>query len=210
MIIAGIDEAGKGPVIGPMVICGVSISEDFQVELNSWGLKDSKKLTRNKRDEFSVKILESSEVHVLKLFPEKLDELMSSKTLNQILVDCYSEIINVLKPDLTFVDSPDVKPERFKGNLQQITGRKVKAAHKADELFPIVSAASIVAKVERDREIEILKETLGEFGSGYCSDARTIQFLKDYFKKNRKYPTCVRKKWKTLERLQQQSLGDFF
>jgi len=209
MRIAGIDEAGKGPVIGPMVICGVSISEEFQDELNSWGLKDSKKLTPIKRDEFSVKILESSEVHVLKIFPEKLDELMSLKTLNQILVDCYSEIINRLEPDITFVDSPDVKPERFQDNLYQLTGRRVKAAHKADDIFPIVSAASIVAKVERDKEIEILKEKLGDFGSGYCSDTRTIQFLKDYFKENKKYPDCVRKKWKTLSRLQQQSLDDF-
>lgn len=207
MKIAGIDEAGKGPVIGPLVVCGVLTENEN--EFKSIGLKDSKKLTPARRKELAERIKEISETHLVKIEPDKLDELMKNSTINEILEDCYSEIIERLKPDLVYVDSPDVKPERLEEKLKKRTGRNVKATHKADEIYPVVSAASIIAKVERDKEIEKLKKIIGDFGSGYASDERTIKFLKEYFRKNRKYPPFVRKSWKTLNRIQQQSLDEF-
>ena len=207
MKIAGIDEAGKGPVIGPLVICGVLTENENK--LKKIGLKDSKKLTPARRKELAERIKEISEIHLVKIEPDKLDKMMKNATINEILENCYSKIIEKLKPDLTYVDSPDVKPERLEENLKKRTGRDVKAAHKADEIYPVVSAASIIAKVERDREIEKLKKIIGDFGSGYASDERTIKFLKEYFRKNRKHPPFVRKSWKTLNRIQQQSLDEF-
>jgi len=207
MKIAGIDEAGKGPVIGPLVVCGVLTENES--ELKRIGLKDSKKLTPARREELAERIREISDIYLVMIKPEKLDRMMQMMTINEILENCYFEIIEELKPDLTYVDSPDVKPDRLEANLKKKTGRNVKAAHKADEIYPVVSAASIIAKVERDREIEKLKEVAGDFGSGYASDEKTIKFLKEYFRRNRKYPQFVRKSWKTLNRIQQQSLDEF-
>ncbi|AEA47239.1 ribonuclease HII [Archaeoglobus veneficus] len=209
--VAGIDEAGKGPVIGPMVVCGVCCSEEELVELEKIGVRDSKRLSPKRREELAREIKKLSNVYVIKLEPEKLDRLMEKKTINEILTDCYAEIINELNPDLTFVDSPDVIPERLSEALKKRTGKEVKAMHRADVLKPVVSAASIVAKVERDREIEKIKKELGvDFGSGYASDKRTIEFLKEYFKEHGRFPPYVRRSWKTLDRICQQSLEDFF
>ena len=209
--VAGIDEAGKGPVIGPLVVCGVCCDEEKLVELERIGVRDSKKLSRKRREELAKEIAKFCKCHVLKLTPEKLDRLMEKKTINEILTDCYTEIIEELNPDVVFVDSPDVIPERLAESLKRRTGKDVKAMHRADELKPIVSAASIVAKVERDREVDKIKEELGvDFGSGYASDRRTISFLKSYFKEHGRFPPHVRKSWKTLDRICQQSLDEFF
>jgi ribonuclease HII len=204
MKIAGIDEAGKGAVIGPMVICGICSA----VELKN--LKDSKKLSPKKREELAEQIKKIAKIHLIKIYPEELDRLMETKTINEILADCYAEIIDKLKADVTYVDSPDVIPERLESYLKERTGRNVKAAHKADEKYTIVSAASVIAKVERDKEIEQIKREVADFGSGYASDERTIKFLKDYFRKHRRYPPFVRKSWKTLNRIEQQSLDEFY
>ncbi|MFO7968371.1 MAG: ribonuclease HII [Archaeoglobaceae archaeon] len=207
MRIAGVDEAGKGPVIGPMIVCGVSMEDGER--LNGMGLKDSKKITPNKREELAKEIKKDSQIHIIKITPQQLDELMEEKTINHILSDCCVEIIGELDAEICYVDSSDVNAERLQDLLESRTGKRVKAAHKADDLYPIVSAASIMAKVEREKEIEKLKQDAGNFGSGYASDDKTIKFLRDYFQQHRKYPPFVRKKWKTLNRIQQQFLEDF-
>ncbi len=207
MRVAGVDEAGKGPVIGPMIVCGVSMEEGDR--LNGMGLKDSKKINPKKREELAKEIEKDSHVHIIKITPQQLDELMEEKTINQILYDCCVEIICKLDAEVSYVDSSDVNAGRLQDLLESRTGKKVRAAHKADNLYPIVSAASIIAKVEREKEIEKLKLNAGNFGSGYASDEKTIRYLRDYFNTHRKYPPFVRKKWKTLNRIQQQFLEDF-
>jgi ribonuclease HII len=208
MKIAGIDEAGKGPVIGPMVICGVCCSEEELAKLQKIGIKDSKKLSTKKREELAKKIKDVAKVYLIEIQPRELDKLMQSKTINDVLADSYAEIIKKLNPDVAFVDSFD-EPKRLSAFLSKRTGKDVRAAHRADELYPIVSAASIVAKVRRDREIEELKKIMGDFGSGYASDEKTIQFLRNYFRTHRKCPPFVRKSWKTISKLSQQSLDEF-
>lgn len=208
--VAGVDEAGKGTVVGPMVVCGVCCDEDKLVELEKIGVKDSKKLSPRRREELANKIREIAEVYLIKIQHDELDELMQKKTINNILTDSYAEIIKNLNPDIAYVDSPDVMPKRLSNTLKSMTGKDVEVTHRADQLYPIVSAASIVAKVERDREIEKIKEIIGDFGSGYASDERTIRFLKDYFKKHGKFPPFVRKSWKILSRIAQQSLDEFY
>ncbi|MEM0215685.1 MAG: ribonuclease HII [Archaeoglobaceae archaeon] len=200
---AGIDEAGKGCVIGPLVVAGVAC--DNEEYLKSIGVKDSKKLSQKRREELAEKIRKVARVEVVKIPAEKLDKMMETKTINEILKDCYAEIIKKLNPQIALVDSPDVKPERLANQLKEMTSIDVIAEHKADEKYVLVSSASIIAKVEREKEIERLKKTFGDFGSGYASDPKTIAYLKQL----NEMPSFVRKKWKTIERLYQRSLEDF-
>ena len=205
MRVAGIDEAGKGPVIGPMVVCGICCDESYLRKLEQLNVQDSKKLSPERREVLARKIREFCNVHIIKIQPEEIDKC----NINDLLKRSYVEIIKKLNPDLAIVDSPDIKPERLKLYLEKETGIKTIAIHKADEKFVIVSAASIIAKVERDKEVEKLKQIYGEFGSGYASDKRTIEFLKNYFLNYGKLPPIVRKKWKTVSKITQSSLEEF-
>jgi ribonuclease HII len=206
--IVGIDEAGKGPVIGPLVVCGFAISREDLEDLIKLGIRDSKKLSKNKRKELSGLLSKKGECEIIMIQPEDLDKLMSKKTINEILYESYEELIDKLKPEIVYVDSPDVKPDRLKKRLEK-KGIEVIAEHKADEKYPVVAAASIIAKVARDKEVEKLKKIFGDFGSGYASDGKTREFLKNYLEKNGCFPSCVRKSWKTLDRIAQKSLGDY-
>ena len=203
---AGIDEAGKGCVIGPLVVAGVAC--ECEEKLASIGVRDSKKLSQKKREELARKIGQFATIEVVKLPASKLDELMSTKTINEILKDIYVEIIARLRPELAYVDSPDVIPERLARELENATKVRVVAEHRADEKYPLVAAASIIAKVEREREIAKLRARFGDFGSGYASDPRTREFLKNQISQGR-IPSYVRKRWRTLSNLRQQTLNDF-
>ncbi|ADB57095.1 ribonuclease HII [Archaeoglobus profundus DSM 5631] len=209
-MIAGIDEAGKGPVIGPLVICGVLCDEETVEYLKSVGVKDSKKLDRRKREELYNIIKSLCKVKVLKISVEDLNRLMEYMSINEILKRAYVEIIRSLMPKVVYIDCPDINVERFKHEIEERTGVEVFASHKADEIYPIVSIASIVAKVERDFEIDKLKKIYGDFGSGYPSDLRTIEFLRSYLREHKSFPPIVRKRWKTLKRLTTHTLSDFF
>lgn len=203
---AGIDEAGKGCVIGPLVVAGVAA--DREDILDGLGIKDSKKLSHKRRVEIAGEIRKRCKIEVLKIDADKLDKLMQRKTINEILKECYAELIRRLKPEVAYVDSPDVIPERLAKELEELTSVRVIAEHKADERYLLVAAASIVAKVEREEEIERLREKFGDFGSGYASDPKTREVLKAWIEKGR-IPSCVRKRWKTVSNLRQQTLEDF-
>jgi len=203
---AGIDEAGKGCVIGPLVVAGVACN--CEKRLREIGVKDSKRLSHRRREELAAEIRKMGKVEIIKVQPEKLDEMMVYKTINEILKECYASIIRKLSPEVAYVDSPDVIPERLSRELEKMTSVKVVAEHKADEKYPLVAAASIIAKVEREKEIEKLKEKLGDFGSGYASDPKTRRVLKEWIAKG-KLPSCVRRKWKTVSNLKQQTLEEF-
>lgn len=202
-MIAGIDEAGKGCVIGPLVVAGV-FTENSDI-LEKIGVKDSKKLSYERRLEISKKIYEFAKVFTLKIYPEELNAKMSFKSLNEILLEAYLKVILALKPRKVYVDSFDVFPDRLALKLKEMTGVEVFASHRAEDKYPVVAAASIIAKVERDKEVEELKKTFGDFGSGYASDPKTVEFLKSLLK-NGKIPPIVRKKWKTLAKLSQTTL----
>ena len=209
MKIAGIDEAGKGPVIGPLVVGIFCCSKKSIDRLKKIGVKDSKKLSPKKRTELFKKLKEIGEYDTIKIDARSLDELMKKRTINEILKDCYAKLINKVSANVYIVDSPDVIPERISNELSELSGKNVKALHKADERCDVVAAASIIAKVERDLEIEKIKEILGDFGSGYASDERTIRFLKNYLKKHGKLPPHTRLSWKTVSNLMQKRLEDF-
>ena len=203
MWIAGVDEAGRGCVIGPLVVAGVLVAEENLHVLSRLGVKDSKLLSPKKREALFAEIEGLADKRqVVKLSPSEIDRAVESKRklhkLNRLEAQAMAQVINVLKPDEAYVDAADVVEERFKHHIQEglTVKAKITSRHKADKIYPVVSAASIVAKVERDREIAALRVTYGDFGSGYLTDKKTMLFLKRWLQTHAEYPSCVRKSWK--------------
>jgi ribonuclease HII len=208
VLVAGVDEAGRGCVIGPLVIVGVLIRKGNLSVLSQLGVKDSKLLSPRKREALFTEILDLVEkCHVVKLLPNEIDRVVESNRklhkLNRLEAQTMAQIINALKPDEAFVDAADVVEERFKHHVQECltVKAKVTSRHKADNMYPVVSAASILAKVERDREIAALRGVYGDFGSGYLTDQKTILFLKRWLQTHDEYPSCVRKSWKPAKQV---------
>ena len=208
MLVAGVDEAGRGCIIGPLVVAGVLVKEENLPVLRQLGVKDSKLLSPKKREALFTEVTRLAEKHhVVKLLPSEIDRAVECKRklhkLNRLEAQTMTKIINVLKPDEAYVDAADVLEERFKQHIQEglTVKAKIISRHKADKLYPVVSAASIIAKVERDKEIEALKKVYGDFGSGYLSDKKTLRFLKQWIQTHPEYPSCVRQSWKTAKQV---------
>lgn len=195
-----------------MVIC-VCVVDDER-ELERIGVKDSKLLSPSARRRLypQIKAL-AREARCVHVTARELNVLMEKHTLNEIEAMKMGELISGLRsrPEIVFIDSPDVNTVRFEKKARELfkSAVRVKVEHKADARYPVVAAASILAKVERDEAIDKIKRELGEdFGSGYSSDPRTIEFLrKNYHRPEvRKY---VRKKWETVKKLAQRKLDEF-
>ncbi len=209
----GVDEAGRGPVIGPLVVAGVCGEES---KIASLRVKDSKKLSPKRRERLAEEIKKvASKIVVIKIEPEEIDALRERMTLNEIEVELFARVISQLNGDKVYVDAADVNEERFAEEIKKKLGKDVEiiSEHKADSKYPMVSAASIIAKVERDRIINELKKELGEFGSGYPADERTKRFLEKYVKEHNELPPHTRHSWKSAKRAmkkkEQKKLGDF-
>lgn len=198
--ILGIDEAGRGSVIGPLVIGGVLIDEKDEAKLRRIGVRDSKMLTPRQREILYPKIKKIAKDYVsLKISAKEIDELRKIINLNKIEAAKMAQIIKTMKADRAYVDAPQVSTEKFKMILLALAKNKTEiiAENYADLKYPVVSAASVIAKVERDREIEKIKKRIKyDFGVGYPHDERTINFLKHLIQKG-KYPDFVRKSWVT-------------
>lgn len=202
MKIVGIDEAGRGSVLGPLVVCGVAIEEDRVKYLDRLGLKDSKKISPKRRIVLSRKIKRIAECHTVHITAHDIDTLRSRDVnLNEIEKIAINRIIGDANPSTCFIDSMDVKPERLTSELETMHSQlRVIAEHKADDRYPIVSAASIIAKVERDRAIQDIRKIYENVGSGYPSDPKTIEFLKT-MPPEEELPDFVRSSWATVERI---------
>ncbi|KYC45360.1 MAG: Ribonuclease HII [Candidatus Methanofastidiosum methylothiophilum] len=210
MHVCGVDEAGRGPVIGPLVVASISIPEEKLNEIESIQVKDSKKLTAKKRKELYSEIINLPGKYYFKILtPTFLNKQMKKYTLNHIELLAFKDAILGLKLPIkkAICDSCDVDSNRFSLNLKDSLGEafsscEVIASHKAEDKFPIVAAASILAKVKRDDLIKKIEEEAGiSFGSGYPRDPKTINFLKDYYKQNNSFPDFVRTEWKTLDNI---------
>jgi ribonuclease HII len=207
MLIAGVDEAGRGCVIGPLVIAGILMKEENLPFLTKLGVKDSKLLSPKKRQVLSMEIARLAENHlIMKLAPSDIDPVVESQRklhkLNRLEAQTMAKIIEALKPDAVYVDAADVVEERFRNHIQENLSFKTKiiSEHKADRIYPVVSAASILAKVERDKEIDALTKEYGDFGSGYLADPKTTIFLNRWLETHSEHPDCVRKSWKPAKR----------
>ncbi|EOD42740.1 RNase HII [Candidatus Nanobsidianus stetteri] len=212
-LILGIDEAGRGPIIGPMVIAGYCIEEEKIDLLRSLGVKDSKELTRKQREYIYNEIIKLTDKYkYIIIDPETIDYYVYRNKLNYLEFENMIKIIEEIKPDKVIIDSPLVNTKKvieyIKNNLK--INVEIIAENKADKKYPIVSAASIIAKVIRDREIDKIKEKINiDFGSGYPSDERTIEVLKKDYDKIKDY---VRESWMTIKKIrkgEQKNILDF-
>lgn len=204
--VLGIDEAGRGPVIGPMVMCGYMIDEESQSHLRDIGARDSKLLTDQKRRGIEVHLKKmAKDFFLVAISASELDRLMEEKNLNRIEIAKMQEIINLLGPDKVIIDSPETNTGKFCEKVRERLNKKdieIICENHADSKYPVVSAASILAKVARDNAIEkIKKEVNFDFGTGYSHDERTTKFLKEWYEKNRSLPDWVRKKWITARNI---------
>ena len=194
----GIDEAGRGPLIGPMVmavVCGDSS------ELKRIGVADSKKLAP-KRREFLYKELSGFVQNHVIILPAEIDMYVRDKKLNVMEEYHTLKLISLLPVDsVIYVDSFDVDESRLESKLRSASGKEIICRHHADDTYPQVSAASIVAKVIRDGEIEKLHDKFGDFGSGYPSDPRTVRFVKNAIKNHINIDSIVRHEWKTYKNM---------
>lgn len=206
-LILGIDDAGRGPVIGPMVLAGCLVTEDAQKELKKLGVKDSKELTQKRRVVLAEKIKEIVETFEIVLAtPEEIDgNFDGGSNLNKLEAIKMAEIINKVNKGYgkikVVIDCPSTTIEKWKDYLktkvENLSNLEIVCEHKADKNHVSVSAASIIAKTIREIEMDKLKEKYGsEIGSGYCSDPATIKFLEKHALKH-EHDGIFRKTWET-------------
>lgn len=210
-MICGIDEAGRGPVLGDLVIAGFGCEPEDEDLLRDIGVKDSKALSSSKREELYEFLTSRFFYKVVVITPAQLDKLRSKYSLNEIEASAFAEIINSLQPTKAYVDCAGRSITSFEKTLRMMLKYECEliVEHKADVNYPIVAASSIIAKVTRDRGIKSLSETYGAIGSGYPSDPVTIKFLRRWVKKHHSYPPFARRSWKTASRMGNLSLHDF-
>jgi ribonuclease HII len=200
--ISGVDDAGRGSMLGPLVIAGITLNKKDISKLKSLGVKDSKQLTPKSREELYKKIIVLvDDYYVAKISPKSIDTSVKKHNLNHLEAKYMAKVISKLNPDTAYVDSCDVNPQRFGKEIAKLSNnKKIRSYHHADSRFVVVSAASIVAKVTRDRVIEKLRKDY-DLGSGYPSDSKTISFVKSYYETNHVLPIFVRKSWKPTQKI---------
>ncbi|HME50976.1 MAG TPA: ribonuclease HII [Candidatus Lokiarchaeia archaeon] len=213
LLVSGADEAGRGPVLGPLVICAACFLESDITLLKERGVTDSKKLTAKRREELVDVILEKAVDHEIVVFSaqEIVESMQSGVNLNQLEVEGFARAINAMlargiSPRITWIDAADVIAERFGEHIQAKLDCQLPllSMHKADAIHIPVGAASILAKTKRDALIEELASKYGNIGSGYPSDPVTRNFLKDYYLQHGCYPPITRTTWDTLRKLEKE------
>jgi ribonuclease HII len=205
--IGGIDEAGRGSIIGPLVVAGIVIHKSKITLLRKMRVRDSKVLTAKTRTSLFNKIIEVADSsYIFKINPIEIDENVLLKNLNKLEAKVMAGIINNMKVDKVYVDCCDVNPHRYKEYLEQhlTHNPRICSLHHADAINVVVSAASIIAKVIRDEEIRQIRVKHDDIGSGYPSDPLTMKFIKQWIAKNDNPPEFARKSWKPLRSIMEQ------
>jgi len=219
--ILGIDDAGRGPVIGPMVLAGCLVTKSSERELKKLGVKDSKQLTPRRREMLAEKIREISETFEITLSkPIEIDNNFNNgSNLNKLEAIKAAEIINKINKGYdkikVIIDCPSTGilkwTDYLKSKIENLANLEIICEHKADKNHVSVSAASLLAKSTREKEMDKLKEIYGtEIGSGYTSDPATIKFLEKHAKRHEN-EGIFRKTWETwkkaFEKLGQRTLN---
>jgi ribonuclease HII len=230
IIIAGGDEAGRGAVIGPLVVSMICLSKGREKKLSAIGVRDSKLLSRKRRTFLFEEIRSiSDEVKTYCITNDEINTAMRSGiSINQLEAMHFARLMDEMAPDIdrAYLDSPDVIAERFGMRVSlfakkptRVVGIKAPAAagkrikiiseHKADIKYPVVSGASIIAKVTRDLEMERIEAEAGiTIGSGYPGDKETVDVIKRNLKSKVLSP-YIREYWKTLQNIRQMKIGEF-
>ena len=212
-MICGVDEAGKGSVLGPLVVAGISITSEERIA--DLGVKDSKLLPARERERLYPLIRRRCNVATVTIAAQEIDAIRNEMTMNACVARAHARVIEKLSPSTAYVDACDVNCFRYAEMVKAHLSRpcEIVSEHHADEKYMVVSAASIVAKVVRDREIVKLAKKYGEIGSGYPSDPVTIRWLTGYIGEHPSPPLIARRSWKTvgalLAKKNQRSLLDF-
>ena len=199
MLVCGVDDAGRGSVLGPLVIAGILVERAKIKDLSKIGVKDSKLLSPHSRETLYKKIISIvDDYYVARISPTIIDRSVSKNKLNDLEAKYMAKVIQRLKPNSAYVDSCDVNPTRFGIQISKLAKiKKIHSSHHADRRFPVVSAASIIAKVNRDRAIEKLRID-GDVGSGYPSDSKTMNFIRRHIELHGSPPKFARKSWKPV------------
>lgn len=195
----GVDEAGKGAVVGSMFVAAVDFVANFAVP-------DSKRLSADERERLAERVRNECEVAVVEVSADEVDGYVSDGGMNDLMVEAHGRALDKLDAsDRVVADASDTDADRFARRLSERVGREVDAEHGADDDYDAVGAASVVAKVARDAHIAGF-----DAGSGYPGDERAVEFLRS---EAPDYPACVRESWSTSERVarekKQSGLGDF-
>lgn len=216
MRVCGIDEAGRGPIVGPLVLAGVLIEEEDEAKLKAIGVKDSKLIKEKDRERLFDQVKKIVKKHVIiSLSPQEVDNAVQGNlNLNGLEQQKSAEIINQLQPEKAIVDSPSNNVKAYRSSLsEQVHDKKTEliVEHKADMNHVVVGAASILAKVTRDRAVKEIKKKLNiDFGSGYLSDPKTAKFLEEHWEN---HDHVFRKSWapykERMNKKFQSSLEDF-
>ncbi|MFB6203844.1 MAG: ribonuclease HII [Candidatus Nanohaloarchaea archaeon] len=219
MKVLGIDEAGRGPVIGSMFIGGFMVEEQDLEAVEELGVKDSKKLSDGRREDLREELDSLGETFLKEVTADEIDELREVMSLNEIELKGFADLIERAEPERVVMDLPEPDSERFIGKVKDLLpasgeGIEFVAEHGADDEFPIVSAASIVAKSARESHVDELKQKYGyDFRSGYPHDEPTIEFLEKFVEEKGELPPETRLSWSTAERILreagQSGLGEF-
>ena len=210
----GVDEAGRGPSIGPLVVCALSIPIEDRVVLKDLGVDDSKNLTKTKRESIHSEIIAISEsrgweIGLIHCDAVSIDLWMESGTLNSLEVKAFADAISKVTTSSLefslFLDACDVDAERFGRNVSSVLGElgggcRIFSKHRMDSEDVVTGAASIIAKVNRDLAMEKLSEELGiDLGSGYPSDPKSKIAVEELCRED-SHNECLRRKWKNVER----------
>jgi len=205
--ILGIDDAGRGPVLGPMILAGILIEDKDEQFIKNLGAKDSKLLTPKRRNEIKKDIETKFKHHVEVAQPEEIDK---STNLNYLEAIHAAKIINTLTENINekvkiIVDCPSTNIQSWKSDVQKLIKKpeiiSLSCEHKADFNHPVVSAASIIAKEKREDEMKRLREQFKiDFGSGYPADPKTKEFIINNYN-NEKYKKIIRFSWNTVKKL---------
>jgi ribonuclease HII len=212
-VICGVDEAGKGSVLGPLVVAAVAVpSEDV---LDGLGVRDSKLVSPRERERLYPLIRKRCRVATIRLDAQDIDAIRNEMTLNAAMARTHARAIDKLSPSCAYVDACDVNAFRYAEMVRSslVKECEIVSEHHADVKFPVVSAASIIAKVTRDRAIATLAKKYGDIGSGYPADPVTIRFLETWIGEHGSPPPIARRSWKTISTMlakrSQRSLMDF-
>ncbi len=203
----GIDEAGRGCVLGPMVFGAFLVEEEEEEGLRTLGARDSKKISAKKRVAMRPGLEEAAAAwRVVEVQPSTLDSESLGEITKRVIIDLAVE----LRPGVLVLDAP-VPPKqipRYRADLlERLAGRGIReieivAENGADDTYPCCSAASILAKTSRDAALATIQEQAGEpIGSGYPSDPKTRAWLKRVWLRDGRWPGCVRTKWDTVRRV---------
>lgn len=205
-LVLGIDEAGRGPVLGPMILGAVCGKWKDMPWLAGLGVKDSKKLSDPQRHNLFKNIRGSSGFRwkIITISPHEIDTCLDG--LNMLEMWHVAGLVRFFQPQYVVIDSPfnptasfNLKSYLYEQRID-VSTLHCFAENKADDLYPIVSAASIVAKEARERSVEMLRKQYDvDFGSGYPADPKTKKFLFENWNNDR-YTTLVRKSWETYKR----------